>query len=90
MEIYKTTIALGYQEVSYFIKVTEKDYLCIYEDSSADNFFKPYHIGEIEEFLDQNGLEKVDEEYYEMILKLSSLYGKFLFNYFINDLKNKE
>jgi len=87
MKIFKSDSALGYMEFAYFIKINEEEYLCIFENSSADNFWKPYKVGELAEFDFVEELEEIDESKHEMILKESPIYGTFLFNEFMKNLK---
>jgi len=85
LKLIETNAALGYNEVAYFIEVEDKEYLCIYENQDADNFWKSYRVGEIEIF-DDSEFDIVIEEKHDMILEQSPLYDSYLFNRLLGDL----
>ena len=86
MRIFETNLGLSYGEVAYFIKVTEKNYLCISENQ--EYLGKTYKVGRLEEFVETSGLDEVIKSKHAMILEQSIITGTFLFNEFIKNLKD--
>jgi len=86
MKIVETNDGLGYGEYASFVHVVKNTYLCIFENDGADNFWKMYSVGKIYDLEDYN-LDVIIPEKHELALKQSSLYGTFLFNNFLDTLK---
>jgi len=84
MKIVETNSGLGYGEVAYFIEYQGK-FLCIYEDSKSQQFYKCYRVGELAELEDYE-IEEVPEEKHQMIINESPIKYSFLFNFFIKQL----
>jgi len=88
MNLVETNSGLGYLEVAYFVETNENGiYLCIYENSDEDNFWKTYRVGKIYE-LDNSELDTIIESKHKMIIEKSEIANTYLFKLFLENLKN--
>ncbi len=78
MKIYQTNSGLGYKELAYFLKLNDKEFLCIDVISAIPHSF--YIIGEINY---NDGLLFPEPSDYD--IKNSPLYESFLFNYLLRN-----
>jgi len=88
MKIYETNAALGYGEVAYFIKVNEKEKLCIFSNECSDAFFASWIPGKCYNDLEDECCDLVIPEKHKMVLDQSPLSGTYLFNEFLKNLKD--
>ena len=87
MRIFKTDSGLGYGEVAYFIETNNGKMLCIDENLCRCFSEKMYKVGNVYEFDDDEIDEIIGSKNKKKILKYSELYGNFLFNEFLKNLK---
>jgi len=91
MTVIQTNAALGYREYATFIKIPneENKFLCIFtnEDNGWDNCYTP---GEIEEFDYPSEYDVIPEHKYDLVLSESPLKGSYLYEEFLNIVKDKK
>jgi len=85
MKIYQTNGGLGYQQLAYLLRLDKSEngynYLCIgrrFVDGSNDD----YIVGEVVEDLEEIYIEDTDYK-----IEDSPLYGSFLFDFFVKNIK---